>query len=63
MSCQFVIAWVGTCKKPTKEGKDYCEKHEKEKCSCGGQAVTECSATIGPMVCGRPLCGNCNCNH
>lgn len=61
--CIFSMAWIGICDKPGYFNKNFCEKHSKVKCSCGAQAIYECSATIGPMVCGRPHCNKCKCNH
>lgn len=74
-TCKFNRAWIGNCKNPvvgavesddpfiddTHEG-DFCEKHQGIKCKCGNQAVRECSDTLGPMVCGAPLCKTCRCN-
>ena len=59
--CVFSMAWVGQCKKPAAHG-DFCAQHVAEKCRCGRQAVRDCDATIGPMVCGQPLCGKCRCH-
>ena len=52
--CGFVLAWVGPCNNEMP-----CTKHQDMKCSCGAPAVRECDETMGPMVCGSPLCGNC----
>ncbi len=74
--CKFNMAWVGKCKKPTGTAVDeydpfteqevaveYCEKHLKLKCrKCGKQATHDCSATIGPMICGAPVCDDCRCH-
>ena len=73
--CNFNIAWVGRCKEPVvgangsdnpfvddSEELDYCKKHLAVKCKCGKQATRNCSDTIGPMVCGAPLCDECRCN-
>jgi hypothetical protein len=56
--CQFEVAWVGTCKKPSTNG--WCSKHENKKCtSCKQQAVQSCEYTSGPMSCGALLCATC----
>ena len=55
--CNFNLAWVGDCKESPE--KIFCEKHENIKCcSCGKQATHECAETMG-LVCGAPLCNNC----
>jgi hypothetical protein len=73
-TCKFMIAWVGRCKSPpvgSHESKnpfledviegEYCEKHMERICKCGKQATHDCSDTIGPMICGAPLCDDCEC--
>lgn len=69
--CIFNRAWIGKCGKPaigddnpfTQDinESDYCDDHRDKKCRCGAQATHECSNTIGPMVCGMPLCDDCRC--
>ena len=57
-TCKFLIAWIGLCKKPASVN-GFCEEHSKEKCSsCGEQATHSCYETMG-LVCGAPLCDNC----
>jgi len=62
MKCQFNLAWIGKCGEETKaETVGYCKIHRKVKCQvCGGQAIRQCSCATS-LVCGRPLCNNCNC--
>ena len=60
--CQFDMCWVGRCKEPA-DISGYCAKHAAAKCQCGRQATHDCEATIGPLVCGRLLCGRCRCHH
>lgn len=56
-NCKFDRAWVGKCKVEC-DG-DFCDEHkDKVCCSCGEQATRECSETMG-LVCGFPLCDNC----
>lgn len=56
--CRFDLAWIGQCKNPADES-GFCEKHKDIKCvSCGEQATHECAETMG-LVCGAPLCDNC----
>ena len=51
--CNFTPAWVGPC------GKSDCKEHTALKCSCcGAPATRECSETFG-LVCGAPLCLDC----
>lgn len=58
--CKFELAWVGKCNKPTVRGSEMCEKHAGiECCSCGQPATRECDETLGPFVCGFPLCDKC----
>jgi len=56
--CNYNLAWVGNCDKPaTKNG--MCEEHSKVKCSvCGNAATHQCAETNG-LVCGAPLCNDC----
>jgi hypothetical protein len=54
--CEFQRAWIGRC---DNEAEPFCAKHSGLKCSsCGAQATTECYETMG-LVCGAPLCANC----
>lgn len=56
--CIFDLAWVGQCKNDI-DVEDYCKDHITLKCvSCGKQATHECDETFG-LVCGAPLCGEC----
>lgn len=58
LTCHFDLAWIGQCKNTADES-GFCEKHKDIKCvSCGEQATHECAETIG-LVCGAPLCDNC----
>lgn len=55
--CEFKQAWIGQCNVFSEN--DYCEGHSKDKCcSCGEQATHTCSETM-QLVCGAPLCDNC----
>lgn len=52
--CDFLVAWVGRC-----QHESPCEKHKDLKCvSCGSPATMSCDET-GGLVCGEPLCNNC----
>lgn len=54
--CQFRKAWIGQCKN---EGEPFCNEHANLKCSsCGNPATRECDSTMG-LVCGCPLCDDC----
>lgn len=62
-SCLFDKAWIGPCKKPTKEGFKFCDDHLKEKCfKCKKQATKECDFA-GQFVCGMPTCDKCRHEH
>ncbi len=58
-ACGWGIAWVGECKRPaTTCGR--CAEHAGKTCvCCGAAAVRECHQTVGPLVCGHPLCRTC----
>ena len=57
-TCQFNLAWQGACGMPANES-GFCEKHEDILCvSCGKQATRECAETM-MLVCGAPLCDDC----
>jgi len=59
MPCEFQLAWQVPCKKPSGDER-FCEEHLKEKCcSCGKQATAQCDEPIGPLVCGYPVCDDC----
>lgn len=56
-NCKYVLAWIGKCGAEC-DG-DFCKKHQGIKCSsCGGQATGECE-DAGSLVCGSPLCDDC----
>lgn len=51
--CTFSLAWIGPC------GKHDCKDHSNLVCSCcGAPATRQCEETFG-MVCGSPLCNDC----
>jgi hypothetical protein len=56
--CGYDIAWIGKCTEPAGEN-GRCEKHAKAVCcSCGKPATHDCPET-GQLVCGAPLCDDC----
>jgi hypothetical protein len=58
MTCKFSRAWIGECDKEADES-GFCREHGKEKCCvCGTQATRTCSETMA-LVCGAPLCDDC----
>ena len=60
MSCIFSNCWVGPCRKETVGDSEFCQEHEKDVCgSCGKKATQSCGETMGPLVCGVPLCDQC----
>lgn len=60
-TCDFDQAWVGKCKETDLLENGQCEKHQ-QNCRCGKLATRDCAATIGPLICGAPLCGSCRCH-
>ena len=59
--CQFDIAWVGKCGKPTTSASSSrCVQHRDVMCSrCGDLAELSCEVTLGAFVCGIDLCKTC----
>jgi hypothetical protein len=58
MKCKFVKAWIGKCNKEADDS-GYCLEHKNLVCeSCGAQATHTCAETMG-LVCGAPLCDEC----
>lgn len=57
--CKFDIAWSGQCKNVATDN-GYCDEHKNLMCnSCGKKATHSCYETMGPLVCGSPLCEDC----
>lgn len=56
--CQWDKAWIGQCRNEAQVGDKYCKEHQKQCICCGKDATGECSETCG-LVCGAPLCDNC----
>lgn len=55
--CSFKLAWKGECGASTSS--KYCKEHNSVMCSsCGKKATRECEETMG-LVCGAPLCDDC----
>lgn len=57
--CIWDMAWVGRCGETALVGKDVCEKHVAQCRNCNSTATHDCDATVGPLVCGYPLCDDC----
>lgn len=58
--CRYSLAWRGPCRAPVELEGQHCDDHQRENCaSCGASATGECSETMGPFVCGQPICDNC----
>lgn len=56
-ACTYSRAWIGPCGKPGERGR--CPDHASVVCSCCGASATgECPQT-GGLVCGYPLCDDC----
>jgi hypothetical protein len=60
MKCEWDRAWIGPCENEVTNGQ-FCDEHRRKCVSCGGEATHDCSTTLGPLVCGQPLCGSCSC--
>lgn len=60
-TCGFNKAWIGACESRDLLENGQCCEHQ-TKCHCGKLATNECSHTF-QLVCGRPLCDTCKCNH
>lgn len=58
--CRFGLSWVGQCGNTDELSPEgFCETHRHLSCVvCPGivRAVHDCGDTIGPLVCGEPLC-------
>lgn len=63
--CEFVECWQGQCPNDAvaiQERVPVCDEHADEQCvECGDQATTNCPATVGGFVCGRPVCNEHSC--
>jgi len=58
--CLFKITWAGRCKDNAIDESGYCIKHKDLLCaSCGQKATHDCGATSGGLICGAPLCNDC----
>lgn len=58
-SCKFIKSWIGPCGSKTNNPNGQCDEHQAKCCSCGALAVMDCEETMGPFVCGCPLCADC----
>jgi len=57
--CIFIKAFIGKCNEHAVHG-EYCKEHSELKCCvCGLKAARDCPETLG-LVCGAPLCDNCD---
>ena len=60
--CKFAPVWQNLCGKPV-FADGLCATHYEQKCCrCGKQAVRECDYASS-LVCGAPLCADCNHGH
>lgn len=60
--CVWGKAWIGPCGEETSNHNNtYCKEHSYIKCSsCHTNFAThDCDQTMGPLVCGAPLCNGC----
>lgn len=63
LRCVYELAWSGPCSKDTKSDLNVCPEHLTKRCVvCDKHAVRECDTTMGPLVCGEPLCAEHNHN-
>lgn len=59
-TCGFDRAWIGKCEVEVEKEGQRCKDHQHQVChSCDAPATRECSETMGPLVCGFPLCDDC----
>ena len=59
-TCNFDKAWVGPCRNPVETEGERCAEHTGQDCaSCNAPASRQCDETMGPFVCGAPLCVDC----
>jgi hypothetical protein len=58
--CGWTRAWIGKCQaREAQRGRGYCIEHLRQCGGCGAQAVTECDAQVGGLMCGVPVCKTC----
>lgn len=57
-SCSYWLAWRGLCGAPVTSG-DRCVDHDLPCENCGARATGDCGQTLGALVCGSPLCDEC----
>lgn len=58
--CVWIKAWVGRCTAAADES-GLCADHQARCRACGKPATHDCHSTLGPLVCGTPLCDGCEC--
>lgn len=66
MRCIYDVCWQGRCKNKVQyEGEQFCEEHRDKMCSkCKERkAVRDCHQHAGSMICGAPLCDECQHQH
>lgn len=57
--CGYNIPWVGPCKNECP-----CPEHGEQMCTkCKNKPATRGCSHAGSLVCGRPLCDDCECVH
>ena len=58
--CGFGKAWTRPCNVIVTTEGERCAEHANQKCSsCGAPPSRQCDETMGPFVCGAPLCADC----
>lgn len=57
--CNYNKPWQGPCQNPVDSPLERCDEHkDRVCCSCGAPATRDCSMASS-MVCGCPLCDDC----
>jgi len=57
--CNYDVPYQGQCQNPVDSPLDRCDEHKgRVCCSCGAPATRDCSMASS-MVCGAPLCDDC----
>lgn len=59
--CKFDLAWRGPCNRECVGS--YCKEHIMKCTMCNKEQATHECDFAGSLVCGRPLCKKCRCNH
>ncbi len=56
--CQYSVPWHGRCAQ-----KLPCPMHHRATCRCGKPATRGCTGQTMNLICGRPICDDCECHR